>query len=224
MEKPLAILFDLDGTLVDTAPDFVLAANALRKANKLDPLPAEIISPHVSNGSIAVTRICMNISEEHPKFALHRKQMLNYYATYLGKASSLYPKLNTLLTKLSNASIPWGVVTNKPLIYAQPLIEKLGLTKSCSVLICPEHVLHPKPDPEALLLAAHSLGVPAANCIYIGDHIRDIDASNAANMFSIGAGYGYIDTEQNINNWACDHFVGSSKELHDYITHKLCMT
>ena len=209
-----AVLFDLDGTLVDTAPDFVIAVNQLRNTHKLDKLPAEGIAEQVSNGSFALTKYAFNIDPEHTDFASLRQALLDNYLDCIGQHSELYSGLDNLLTKLNSVSIPWGIVTNKPIAYAQPLIEKLGLTKSCHVLICHDHVAQPKPHPEALYLAAEKLNCKVAATAYIGDHDRDIEAGRAAGMKTIAAAYGYINNQQNIDDWRADGIAKHPQDIH----------
>ena len=217
MPKPAkleAVLFDLDGTLVDTAPDFVIAVNQLRNSQALTSLPAEGIAEQVSNGSIALTQYAFNITPEHTDFALLRQALLDNYLNCIGQYSALYSGLDELLKQLKKASIPWGIVTNKPVAYAQPLIEKLGLIEGCDVLICPDHVNQAKPHPEALLMAAEKINCKVTATAYIGDHDRDIEAGRAAGMKTIAAAYGYINDKQNINDWRADSIAKHPQDIH----------
>lgn len=209
-----SVLFDLDGTLVDTAPDFVVAVNQLRAAHQLAKLPADGISKQVSNGSIALTRYAFNIETDHADFPSLRQALLDNYLNCLGEHSFVYKGLDKLLNNLEQANTPWGVVTNKPLAYAQPLMERLGLDQRCAVLICPEHVKLPKPDPEALLQAAQRLNCQALATAYIGDHARDIEAGRAAGMKTVAAAYGYIEDPHSIKHWQADQIVHQSQDLH----------
>ena len=217
MPKPAkleAVLFDLDGTLVDTAPDFVIAVNQLRNSQALTSLPAEGIAEQVSNGSIALTQHAFNITPEHADFSFLRQALLDNYLNCIGQYSALYSGLDELLKQLNNASIPWGIVTNKPVAYAQPLIEKLGLIEGCDVLICPDHVNQAKPHPEALLMAAEKINCKVTATAYIGDHDRDIEAGRAAGMKTIAAAYGYINDKQNINDWRADSIAKHPQDIH----------
>ena len=208
-----AVLFDLDGTLVDTAPDFVSAANALRAERGLAALAASRITPHVSNGSAAVTAAALDISPSDDEFEQARADLLDTYKRYVGRAATIYPALDQLLTKLGELDIPWGIVTNKPLNYTTPLLEQLNLAANCSVLICPDHVKQPKPSPEGLLLAAQKLKLPSKRCIYIGDHQRDIEAGKAAQMSTIAVGYGYLDVNDNPHEWQATHYAKTPQAL-----------
>ena len=208
------VLFDLDGTLVDTAPDFVIAVNQLRHSQQLESLPAESIFEHVSNGSIALTQHALNITPEHADFAALRQTLLDNYLNCIGQYSALYSGLDDLLKRLNNAAIPWGIVTNKPIAYAQPLIEKLQLSDRCDVLICPDHVAQVKPHPEGLFMAAKKINCHASTVAYIGDHDRDIEAGRAAGMKTIAAAYGYIGETQNVEDWHADSIAKHPQDIH----------
>jgi len=211
------VLFDLDGTLVDTAPDFVIAVNQLRHSQQLENLPAESIFEHVSNGSIALTKHALNISPEHADFATLRQSLLDNYLNCIGQYSELYAGLDDLLMRLNNAAIPWGIVTNKPIAFAQPLIEKLQLADGCNILICPDHVTQVKPHPEGLFMAAEKINCAPSAIAYIGDHDRDIEAGRAAGMKTIAAAYGYISKKQNVEDWDADSIAKHPQEIHSIL-------
>jgi len=210
-------LFDLDGTLIDTAGDFVVAVNRLRAARGLTAMAASRIAEQVSNGAAALTQLALGIPPEQHDFELHRQALLNHYRDCLGEQARLYDGLDSLLEQLDRQGSPWGVVTNKPLAYALPLMKSLGLAERCHALICPEHVSHKKPDPEPLQLAADKLQLDSRRLLYTGDHARDIIAARAAGMTSIAAGYGYIEATQNPVDWRADHLVDSSQQLQQLI-------
>ena len=211
------VLFDLDGTLVDTAPDFVIAVNQLRHSQQLESLPPESIFEHVSNGSIALTKHALNISPEHADFATLRQSLLDNYLNCIGQYSALYAGLDDLLMRLNNAAIPWGIVTNKPIAFAQPLIEKLKLADGCDVLICPDHVAQVKPHPEGLFMAAEKINSAPSAIAYIGDHDRDIEAGRAAGMKTIAAAYGYISKKQNVEGWQADSIAKHPQDIHSIL-------
>ena len=216
---PKLVLFDLDGTLVDTAPDFVLAANALRRDKSLAPLPAETISRVVSNGSIAVTEVALETTREHEDFEDQRQALLKHYSSFLGSQSEIYPTLNSTLQQLESACKPWGIVTNKPIAYADPLLHTLGLTinQRCSALICPDHVKQPKPDPEGIFKACEQTGFETSDCIFVGDHLRDIEAAKLAGANSIAVSYGYLAINDNPHEWGADHIVERPEELSELL-------
>ena len=209
-----SVLFDLDGTLVDTAPDFIVAVNALRHSHQLPPLPDASIAEQVSNGSIALTRHAFDIDESSREFDSLRAQLLANYLDCIGQHARLYHGLDMLLQALENSGRQWGVVTNKPLTYAQPLMDKLSLSDRCGTLICPDHVSEPKPHPEALFMAADALGSAVEKTVYIGDHHRDISAGQAAGMKTVAAAYGYIEASDNVEHWRADRIVQQPGDLH----------
>ncbi|MBQ77390.1 MAG: phosphoglycolate phosphatase [Cellvibrionales bacterium] len=208
-----AVLFDLDGTLLDTAPDFIIAVNQLRRDHGLENLSDETITVQVSNGSAVLTQLALNITPEDPSFATARQQLLDYYLACIGTRSGLFTGYKALLSALKNAGIAWGIVTNKPLLYSQALLEKLQLANDCNVLICPDHVDKPKPDPAGLLLAAETLHCATDNIIYVGDHQRDIEAGNRAGMKTIAVAFGYIEPSDNINTWQADFIAEQTKDI-----------
>ncbi len=212
-----AVLFDLDGTLVDTAPDFVLAGNELRERYNMPPMAYVKIAEQVSNGAAVVTATCMEITNDHTNFESLRQELLELYAKHLGTGAIIYPHLNELLIKLESENIHWGVVTNKPFAYAEPLLEKLELSSRNGVLICPDHVSKKKPDPESVLLAAKKINCAPENCIYVGDHQRDVAAGNSANMLTIAVGYGYLTEQENPSLWEADNIANTPKELSDIV-------
>lgn len=216
-----AVLFDLDGTLVDTAADFVRAANALRAARGWQALPVERIAEQVSNGALAVTSVTFDIDEHHDEFAARRQELLDAYEQHLGAGALLYPTLENLLSQLQSMGVPWGIVTNKPVQYAAPLIEKLGIAEFCGSLVCPDHVTERKPHPEGLLLAAEQLGTAPEQCIYAGDHLRDIEAGRAAGMHTVAAAFGYLAPGDQASSWHADASADTPEALSRFILHKV---
>ena len=218
MEDYKAVLFDLDGTLVDTAPDFVIAANALRAHKGLAPLPAEQIRPVVSNGSAAVTETALALSRDDQSFEANRQLLLDEYALVLGQQSQLFPSLDPLLAELESAGIPWGIVTNKPFAYTEPLIKALTLENRCGALICPDHVARAKPDPAGIILgvehlARHSEPLETKQCLYVGDHLRDIEAGKAAGCDTVAVAYGYLASDDKPEDWNADYLAPSPEKL-----------
>jgi 2-phosphoglycolate phosphatase len=208
---PAAILFDLDGTLADTAPDFFDVVNGLREQSGLSRLADETIREQVSNGGAALTRLTWEIADNHPQFPQRRQQLLDQYERVVGLSGSLFPGFEELLQKLHALGIHWGIVTNKPRLYTDLFLQRQSI--SSPVVVCPEDVINRKPAPDALLKAAEQLNTTADLCWYVGDHIRDIDAAKAAGMVSIAACYGYIETHDNPDDWQADHQIHSASDL-----------
>ena len=208
-----AVVFDLDGTLLDTAPEFVEVVQSLRRENGLAPLPVEQVRSVVSDGARAMVSLALDITPEQPGFESHRQRFLAIYAAGLGQASPPFPGVAELVTRLDAAGIGWGVSTNKPSYLAEPLLDRLAFNPPAGSLVCPDHVSRPKPDPEPLLLNCRQLNCDPEYCIYIGDHRRDIDAGRAAGMYTITAAYGYIHADDDPADWGADSVAWDSQDL-----------
>ncbi len=211
---PAAVLFDLDGTLVDTAPDFVRVLNALRLKYGRPALPYEAIRVAVSAGARAMIQVGFpEYALESTEFAALRQEFLDNYRVGLAEESRLFSQMDELLLALEQQNIPWGIVTNKPRIYSEPLLAGLQLTERCQVLVCPDDVSQTKPHPEPMFLACNTLNVAPEQTIYVGDHIRDIQAGNNAGMKTIAVGFGYIPEGEHINDWQADYCVETVSDL-----------
>lgn len=213
-----AVLFDLDGTLVDTAEDFVLVLNTQRERHQLSPLPHNDIRNTVSDGARALTKLAFGGDEGESQFEARRQELLELYEKHVGDQSALFPGMNKLLKHLEDHNIPWGIVTNKPRQYATPLLQKLSLSERCSILICPDDVTRAKPDPEALLLASNRLNTSPSSCLYVGDHERDIIAGRAANMATVAARYGYLKNKALCSDWQADFIIDHADDLRDELS------
>lgn len=211
--KPQAALFDLDGTLVDTAPDLALALNLLRERHGLPRLPLETIRPYASHGSRGLLRIGFGLSPEEARFAVLREEYLDLYAEMLTRSPLLFPGIGALLDDLETMGVSWGVVTNKPRRFTQPLLQALDLTHRAACIVSGDDVASPKPSPDSLLLASEMAAVAPQSCIYIGDAERDIQAGRAAEMLTIIALYGYLDARDRPNAWGADFLVETPDAL-----------
>jgi phosphoglycolate phosphatase len=211
---PAAVLFDLDGTLVDTAPDFVRVLNDLRLKYGRPALAYDEIRVAVSAGARAMIQVGFpEYALDSPEFAALRQEFLDNYSLGLAQESRLFSGMEDLLTALESRNIPWGIVTNKPRIYSVPLLAGLALNERCQVLVCPDDVSQTKPHPEPMYLACNTLSVLPEHTIYVGDHIRDIQAGNNAGMKTIAVGFGYIPSHENINDWQADYCVDTVAAL-----------
>lgn len=208
---PAAMLFDLDGTLVDTAPDFGVVVNHLRRQYQLAELPYAHIREQVSNGGSALTRLTWELDDVHPDFAAKRAELLNCYTEHLGSASAYFPGFSAVLNELELLNIQWGIVTNKPRRFTEPLLERLDIHPQS--VVCGDDVDQAKPAPDALLLGAEQLGCSPAACWYVGDHVRDIAAAKAAGMFSIAALFGYIEPHDQPESWGADAYIERPDQL-----------
>ncbi|MBF7688822.1 HAD family hydrolase [Acinetobacter rathckeae] len=205
-----AVLFDLDGTLIDTAADFIRIIQAMCNAENKPVIDAQAIRAQVSEGARAMLQLAYpDISPQDEKFTYYRQQFLNEYENNIAVESCLFDGMPELLAMLEEKNIPWGIVTNKPRYLSERLLQALKLDQRCAVLVCPEDVKQTKPDPEPMFLAAKQIQIDAKDIIYVGDHPRDIDAGRAANMYTILAAYGYLPHahKDDLNAWHADAIV-----------------
>lgn len=208
-----AILFDLDGTLLDTAPDMGGSLNELRSEHGLNTLPFATMRSQVSHGAAAMLRLGFGMAPDHPKFSALQKRYLDLYRQRVARETRPFPGMETLLQSLEAERIPWGVVTNKAGWLTEPLLDALGLLARASVVVSGDSTVNRKPHPEPLLLASHSMGVDCERCIYVGDAQRDIEAGNRAGMRTVVALFGYLDPEEDVAGWGADHAVAHAAEL-----------
>ena len=217
MSQPIAaVLFYLDGTLIDTAPDFIRIVRKLCAEDGIPEPSAAQIRSQVSEGARAMVRLIHpELPLADPALLTYRQRFLDEYAQQIAVDTVLFEGMAALLDSLEQRHIAWGIVTNKPRYLSERLLIALGLQQRCAVLVCPEDVQHAKPDPEPMFLAANQLGIAADQIIYVGDHPRDIDAGRAAQMPTILAAYGYLPPERahDLNDWQADHVVADVAEL-----------
>lgn len=210
-DRPYALLFDLDGTLVDTAPDLARATNALRAHHGLPALPYPVIRAQVSNGGSALVTLALGLEKEHADHGAARDFLLAAYGSDVAKESRVFPPLRRLLTAWEARQQPWGIVTNKPRAYAEPLIASLNLAPGA--LLCADDLPVKKPAPEPLWEAARQLGAAPQHCWYIGDHLRDMQAARNAGMMAIAVGYGYIEEGDDFRLWPANRWYETSEAL-----------
>ena len=217
-----AVLFDLDGTLIDTAADFVRIIGKMSLENDWQAPPEAEIREQVSAGASAMVQLMLRhnnqleVSEE--ALLEFRQQFLDDYEADICVDSCVFQALEAVLTELEAKGVPWGIVTNKPRYLAEKLLNEMQLDQRCAVLVCPDDVSRTKPDPEPMYMALEKLGIPrgAAGCVlYVGDHIRDIEAGNAAGMPTILAAYGYIPPEdqKSLKKWGADYITDTPEQL-----------
>lgn len=212
------VLFDLDGTLIDTAPDFVLALNQLLSEESRPSIDAERIGRTVSDGARALVRLGFDEDEDSDRFQALLQRLLDLYLAQLSQTKAkLYPGLAELLDELGHSSIPWGIVTNKPRLYAEALLTQMNLLKHCPVLVCPDDVQAKKPNPESLLLALEKLDCGTERCVYLGDHLRDMQAAKNADVIAIAATYGYLDHETDPTQWPADFILKQPEQAIDLL-------
>lgn len=207
-----AVFFDLDGTLVDTAPDMVAALQELQKANGVDPVPYELGRSHVSNGAMGLLTLAFPDEFITPDSDL-MCDFIERYTEQVCDQSTIFEGLDELLLALDDANIPWGVVTNKPAHLTAPIMDMLNLADRSACTVSGDTLPTRKPDPAPLYHACTLTDVSPEDCIYIGDALRDIEAGSNAGMATVAAGYGYIMAEDDPRDWGADEFAGDSHEL-----------
>jgi len=207
-----AVLFDLDGTLVDTAPDMVAVLQHLQHEHGVDPVPYELGRSNVSNGAIGL--LTLGFPEIEVEFGddMHQ-QYLERYAENVCIKSQVFEGLVELLDQLDDMSCPWGIVTNKPEQLTVPLLVALGLADRSACMVSGDTLSVRKPDPAPLLLACDLVGVDPETSIYIGDAERDIEAGQRAGMATIAASYGYITEDDDPREWDADVIATTTEEL-----------
>ena len=211
--KIAAVLFDLDGTFADTAPDLSAALNHVRSLHHLPPLPLEITRLQASHGSAGLIKLGFNVEPDSAKFPALRDALLAHYSANICTHTTLFPGMAELIDTLEQRGLPWGIVTNKPHRFTLPLMQALGYAKRAACLVSGDTCSHAKPHPEPMLYAARSIGVAPQNCLYLGDDKRDMDAGRAAGMKSIIALFGYIDPKADLNTWQADASITSPVHL-----------
>lgn len=207
------ILFDLDGTLVDTAHDLAYALNLQRERHGLVILPLETIRPFASHGSRGLLSVGFALSPEDDSFEAMREEYLALYDQVLTRKPILFDGVAELLETLDNKSVPWGVVTNKPRRFTQPLLQNIGLLERAACVVSGDDAPRPKPYPDTLFLACEQAGVNPERCWYVGDAERDIEAGRAAGMQTVVAMYGYLSEADQPEKWGADVFVNAPLEL-----------
>ncbi len=217
-----AVLFDLDGTLVDTAPDMAAALNRLLVEEGHTEIPLETIRPHVSKGGLALTQLGFSQHVEEAEIEPLRQRFLTSYLNNIADKSNLFNGFERTLTCLEDNNIIWGVVTNKPHFLTMPLMQQLGLDKRSATIISGDTTAHRKPHPLPLQTAAKEINIACEDCLYIGDDPRDIDAGNAANMTTMIASYGYTFESTDFATWQADSIIHQPTDLLTYLnlTHK----
>lgn len=204
MARAAAVLFDLDGTLVDSAPDLAGAANDLRLAQGLEPLPYERLRPMVGTGARGMVGAAFGLAPGDEGFELLRDAFLARYAERLLQATRVFDAVEPMLVALEAAGLRWGIVTNKAMRYAEPVVRGLALETRTAALIAGDTTPFSKPHPEPLLEAARRLGLAPGDCVYVGDDHRDVVAGRAAGMRTLAAGWGYLGCGEPIHAWGAD--------------------
>ena len=208
-----AVLFDLDGTLIDSAPDLAGAANDMREARGLAPYPLAHFRPMVGSGARGMVGRAFGVAPPDPQFAALRDEFLQRYEARMTQQTQVFPEMLPLLEALDVHTLPWGIVTNKVARFAEPLVRALGLHGRAATLVCGDTTAHSKPHPEPLFEAARRLRIDAAHCAYVGDDLRDVQAGKAAGMVTIAVTWGYLGLGEVIGAWGADHIAQTPQQL-----------
>jgi 2-phosphoglycolate phosphatase len=217
-----AVLFDMDGTLLDTAPDFVAVCQAMLAARNLPPVDDQLIRDVVSGGARAMVSATFDLEVGAEGFEVLRLEFLERYQQHCAVLSKPFDGMLELLGDIEASRLIWGVATNKPVIFAEPIMQQLNLAERSAVLVCPDHVPRSKPAPDMLLLACEKIGVAPADVLFVGDDARDIEAGRAAGCKTAAVTYGYIHPEDNPRHWGADVVVDHPLELRAVLDSALC--
>ena len=213
----VAVLFDLDGTLVDTAPDLAAALNRVLIFEGMPALPLEVIRPHVSRGGLALIQLAFSATRDETEMEPLRQKLLDFYIEHIADESRLFDGCEALLHQLEQRAIPWGIVTNKPGWLTEPLLQQLKLDQRSAVTISADTTAHKKPHPLPLLTAAQRIDIDPQHCLYVGDDSRDMQAGNAAGMTTIIACYGYIGQNARLDEWQADAIIDHPEQVLQFI-------
>lgn len=213
MSTPRFVLFDLDGTLVDTAPELAAAVNALRVEDGLSPLTLDQLRPVCSRGAAGLLGRAYGVTPDDAAFVPLRDRFLNAYGADFAAHSTPFAGIDALLEGCEARGVPWGIVTNKPRAYSLPILDALDWHLRCAVLVAGDDAARPKPAPDPVLLACDTLHRNAGDGLYVGDDPRDIAAARAAAMPVAAASWGYIEEAPPISDWGADHVCHSACEV-----------
>ena len=207
------VLFDLDGTLIDSAPDLGAAADLMRTRRGLPGLPLDRYRPMAGAGARGMLQVAFDLTPEHPTYEALKEEFFGHYEACLLQRTQAFDEVDRLLQALINGGLRWGVVTNKSQRFTTPLTNAMPLFHSASAIISGDTTPHAKPHPEPLLEAARRMALRPSECIYVGDDARDIAAGQAAGMPTVAALYGYLGLDADVSTWGADAQVSSPLQL-----------
>ena len=211
------VLFDLDGTLADTAPDLAAALNSVLVEQGLAPLPFEQIRPVVSHGGIALIELGFGVSPGDKQFDELRQRLLQIYRDNIAVETRLFDGMAELLATLEQRGLNWGVVTNKPAWLTVPLMQQLGLAERAATIVSGDTLVERKPHPAPMLLACEQAGSQPQQCLYVGDAERDIQAGHNAGMLTLVALFGYISVNDEPQNWGAHAMIRTPLDVLGYL-------
>jgi 2-phosphoglycolate phosphatase len=213
IDRVQAVLFDLDGTLIDSAPDLAGAANELRAAHGLPALPFELFRPMVGAGARGMLSVAFDLGPQHERFIELRDDFLRRYEQRMTHETRVFEAVLPVLEMLERRQRPWGIVTNKAARFTDPLVRSLGLQLRAAAVVAGDTTPHSKPHPAPLLEAARRVGLDPSQCMYVGDDVRDVQAGHAAGMTTVVAGWGYLGAGEPIEAWGAEYIVKTPAEL-----------
>ena len=211
------MLFDLDGTLADTAPDLARALNRVRAARQLEPMPVQVTRSYTSSGARGLLKVGFGLNPEDQGYEELKLQFLQFYAAEICVDTRLFDGMAELLDQLDRGRLPWGVVTNKAERFTLPLLQGLNLDERAACVVGGDTTARAKPHPDPLLHAAAALGLPPSDCLYVGDDLRDVQAARAAGMPVLAARYGYLGDGGSIESWQADAIIEHPREVLDFL-------
>ena len=212
-----SILFDLDGTLADTAPDLAGALNAVRLSRNLPELPNKVIRPAVSLGASMMIKVGFDIEEGHSDYEEIRENFLRIYSENIANKTKLFDGIEVALSELENTKKTWGIVTNKSSALTIPLLKALSLDKRAACIVCGDTLEHTKPHPAPIIHACQQIQSDPALTVFVGDAKRDIEAGNKAGTKTVVALYGYINENDDPKKWGADGIITSPHEIHEIL-------
>jgi phosphoglycolate phosphatase len=211
------VLFDLDGTLADTAPDLAAAANRQRAERGLEPLPVEQLRPMASHGARGLLGVALGLAPGDADYESARLEFLSFYEQALCVHTRLFPGMAETLQRLEDDGRRWGVVTNKASRFTDPLMQRLGLDRRAAVVVSGDTTPHAKPHPAPIEHALAACAVASVRAVYVGDDRRDIEAGRAARVATVVAAYGYLGAQADISAWGGDHVIDAPPQLLTWI-------
>lgn len=211
------VLFDLDGTLADTAPDLADALNMVREEHGLNPMSFDVIRPIVSHGANALIYLGFELAPGDEGFDEIREQLLDFYLDNIANKTRLFPGMEQVLDKIESNGLNWGVVTNKPSWLTEPLLRELDLHQRAACIVSGDTTSKRKPDPEPMLFACQMAGSRSHECLYIGDAERDIEAGRRAGMKTLTALFGYIGDHDQPDQWGADGMINQPAEILNWL-------
>lgn len=211
------VLFDLDGTLIDSAPDLAGAANRLRADHGLPPLLLAQLRPMVGSGARGMVGVAFGVAPGDQRFEPLRDAFLAHYEAGLLERTHPFEGVEEMLSALEGAGIPWGIVTNKATRFTTPIVAGLGLARRAAVVVCGDTTPHAKPHPEPLWHAARAMGLAPEGMVYVGDDLRDAQAARAAGMAMVAATWGYLGVGESVHAWGADVLLDAPNQLTDWL-------